>query len=411
MNKKNILIIVYRGSAELDWILPILYKLSSEYKIFTLFNNEKAYESLKKNDQLYKIWKSINFSFYVHSKYDFLLYKLLRKILTTFKWKFADKINEFFSNKIHDLKNINNKFFKNNKNLNFDIVFSEWGVHSGWLNCIKNKLFIVHYPSAPRFLINRKDRNIKKDLSKPRLDGNLLLLSFLKDKKSWSNAINEKKIKYCGIPKYDDWWINKIINLNKFKKKNINDKKIKILLSLNSLYDQKLSQDEILKFDQQFNQIFSVIEKLEKVKLIIKPHPVKNHPKYLKILENFKHLNWEIRNENLTKLSFESDIMLSWYNSAAIIEGLVAKIPSIELWHVSKRFYGNYNSSVFSHSGLSVLAKDHLSLERLITKAIKTKNAKIWKKQFKKFDSIYGIKKNKTQYTINLIKKERRKFL
>ena len=103
--------------------------------------------------------------------------------------------------------------------------------------------------------------------------------------------------------------------------------------------------------------------------------------------------------------------MLSWYNSAAIIEGLVAKIPSIELWHVSKRFYGNYNSSVFSHSGLSVLAKDHLSLERLITKAIKTKNAKIWKKQLKKFDSIYGIKKNKTQYTINLIKKERRKFL
>ena len=65
------------------------------------------------------------------------------------------------------------------------------GVHSGWLKNIKNKLFIIHYPSAPRFLINRKDRNIKKDLSKPRLDGNLLLLSFLKDKKS-PNLINEK---------------------------------------------------------------------------------------------------------------------------------------------------------------------------------------------------------------------------
>ena len=177
------------------------------------------------------------------------------------------------------------------------------------------------------------------------------------------------------------------------------------------MYDEKLSQKEIYKFDQQFIQIFSVIEKIKKVKLIIKPHPVKNHPKYLKILKKFKHLNWEVRNENLTKLSFESDVMLSWYNSAAIIEGLVAKIPSIELWHNSKRFYGNYNSSVFSSSGLSILAKDHLHLEKLMTSAIKTKNAKIWKNQFKKFDSIYGTKKNKTEYTINLIKKERRKFL
>ena len=55
-----------------------------------------------------------------------------------------------FSKKIHNLKNINNKFYKNN-NLKFDIVFSEWGVHSGWLKNIKNKLFIIHYPSAPRF--------------------------------------------------------------------------------------------------------------------------------------------------------------------------------------------------------------------------------------------------------------------
>lgn len=410
MNKKNILIIVYRGSAELDWILPVLYKLSLEYNIFTLFNNEKAYESLKKNDQLFKIWKSINLSFYVHSKYDFLLYKFLRKIFSGIKWKFTNEINDFFSKKIHDLSKINTKFFKNKNNLEFDLVFSEWGIHSGWIKYIKNKLFIVHYPSAPRFLIYRKDRNIKKDLSKPRLDGNLLLLSFSKDKKAWSNLINEKKIKYCGIPKYDDWWINKIINLNKFKKKNINNERKKILISLNSLYDEKLNQEEIFKFDQQFNQIFSVIEKLKKVRLIIKPHPVKNHPKYLKILEKFKHLNWEVSNENLTKLSFESDIMLSWYNSAAIIEGLVAKIPSIELWHTSKRLYGNYNSSVFSHSGLSVLARNHLELERLITKAIKTKNAKIWKKQFKKFDSIYGIKKNKTEHTINLIKKERKKY-
>ncbi len=49
MNKKNILIIVYRRSAELDWILPILYKLSLEYNIFTFFNNENHEQIIRFN--------------------------------------------------------------------------------------------------------------------------------------------------------------------------------------------------------------------------------------------------------------------------------------------------------------------------------------------------------------------------
>ena len=95
MNKKNILIIIYRGSAEIDWILPVLYKLSSEYNIFTLFNNKKAYESLKKMINYIKFGNQSIFHFMCIQNMIFL-YKLLRKILNTIKWKFADKINDFF---------------------------------------------------------------------------------------------------------------------------------------------------------------------------------------------------------------------------------------------------------------------------------------------------------------------------
>lgn len=54
MKNKNIVIFVYNGSAEIDWILPVLDNLSKKnYKIFTFFKSKKAYENLKSNRELY----------------------------------------------------------------------------------------------------------------------------------------------------------------------------------------------------------------------------------------------------------------------------------------------------------------------------------------------------------------------
>ncbi len=49
MKKKIILVNISKSCAEIDWILPLLYKLKDEFYIFTLFQSNEAYETLVKD--------------------------------------------------------------------------------------------------------------------------------------------------------------------------------------------------------------------------------------------------------------------------------------------------------------------------------------------------------------------------
>ena len=56
MKKKIIVLNINKSVAEIDWILPIIVKLKDKYKIFTLFQSRKAYNTLKKDKLLFNIW-------------------------------------------------------------------------------------------------------------------------------------------------------------------------------------------------------------------------------------------------------------------------------------------------------------------------------------------------------------------
>ena len=51
--KKSMLLLVKSSSGELDWILPVLFKLSKQYNIYTYFRSSSAYNSLKTNNELF----------------------------------------------------------------------------------------------------------------------------------------------------------------------------------------------------------------------------------------------------------------------------------------------------------------------------------------------------------------------
>ena len=65
--KKIALLFVHNGSAEVDGILPVLYKLSKNYKIFTFFKSKKVYQNFKSNNEVFFLWKKINKGQYVDS--------------------------------------------------------------------------------------------------------------------------------------------------------------------------------------------------------------------------------------------------------------------------------------------------------------------------------------------------------
>ena len=91
MKKKIIVLNVNKSVAEIDWILPIIVELKNKYKIFTLFQSRKAYNTLKKDKLLFNIWNDISYDY----KFDNIIDKV---------WRFVDKkiFYTLFSNKYVD---------------------------------------------------------------------------------------------------------------------------------------------------------------------------------------------------------------------------------------------------------------------------------------------------------------------
>ena len=78
MNKRlKILFVITRGAPEVDWLLPILYILSKKNEIYSLFNSEKVYLSVKKNAHLFNKLKIINRQFYIKKKLKTFYIKFL----------------------------------------------------------------------------------------------------------------------------------------------------------------------------------------------------------------------------------------------------------------------------------------------------------------------------------------------
>ena len=189
-NKNNVIVVILRrGVPELDWILPALVEASKYYKIFLIFNSEKVYKSVYSNTFFYKYITKYKFKFYVFSKYENFIWRILNKIYFKFKIeKLTSKLKDFLIFNVHNpnlVKNKVKKIFKKN-NLKISFIFSEHGVNSGWVHSFKKisgDHTIVHFPSSP--LIYGYN---KKDLApaKSRLLGDYLLIGNKLEKKIWS---------------------------------------------------------------------------------------------------------------------------------------------------------------------------------------------------------------------------------
>ena len=57
MKKKKILLIVRRHVGEIDFILPLLYRLKDNFEIITIFSEYNSYETLFNSKELYSLWK------------------------------------------------------------------------------------------------------------------------------------------------------------------------------------------------------------------------------------------------------------------------------------------------------------------------------------------------------------------
>ena len=384
MKKKIIVLSVSKSVAEIDWILPLIYELKDDFKIFTLFQSQKAYKTLVKDKLLFDLWKEASPE-----------YKIENIVEKT--WRFLDHniFYKFFSNK--DLNpfirfNIKN-YFKKSK-INFSeivIFFTEFGTYSPYINYIKNEKErpkIIHFPTSA-FIFTQQKLNENINYS---LRGDYLFVCNDLDINFWSKKIEKKKIIVVGAPKYDSSWLNKI----DCTKKIVNNKKPNILIAYSSRF-----QFEIEKNKKQLNDIMQVLECFKGYKIIFKIHPRKNHPYYLKILEKYKNLDIEVSNKNLLSLSKSCDIFLHDRNSSVIYDSLVFKNPTIEYWDTMNDLD---NKIAPDYLKLNVKANNADELKRLIKLAADDPTNEIWENQqksFKKNCKKFG--ENATSHCVNVV--------
>ena len=208
MKKKfNSLIIIRKSSSEIDWIIPVMEKMNKSVKFYTLFLNQNAYESLKKNNILFKRWQKISKNYYVQNRIDRVFFKILKKILG---W-FSKSLEKQLAFKIHDLEYLKRKLkIKNSENLHF--ILNEFQKISFWANSVINKnsntkLFLFPH-TTHIYKYSKKDLSIikKKGLKK---ECDAVFLGNKLDIEVWKSLINKNNIYITGHPKYDSFWQRK----------------------------------------------------------------------------------------------------------------------------------------------------------------------------------------------------------
>ena len=406
--KKVIIIFVNNSMAELDWIMPVIHKLSKKYYIFTYFRNKKTFETLQMNRQLFSLWHEVNNSYLIENIFTNFFYKLSRKILYFFQIKIFDK---FLNYKIHSTSFFKKIIYRklNNKNFNVKIIFSDFGESFSALKNLKlindkkkERPLIVHYPHTAMAYKEEKNK-LPVDLQ-----GDILLLSRKGDIHYFKDYIDNSKIRISGIPKYDEWWIKKILK----DKSNIFDldysiknlkKKFVITIGYYSRFDVPEFRNKEHLFKNQLIELMNVISKIPNAFIIFKLHPRRNSLIFKKILDKYDKKIWQISRMHLIKLNNLSNCFINSVESAACFDSLCLKIPTLQIWRIKgveqpKNDHG-------SRLGLVKNLKNVNELTKYLTLSL-NKNHNLWKLQQSNFKNNCPYLGAATKKTLDIINQE-----
>ena len=378
--KKKILLIVRRTSGEIDWVLPILNKISNQYEIITIFENKSIFNDLKRNRQLFALWSVISNKYYVRNIYDDLigrsLISVFNKLEKIFKVSLASKKEKIFKN-IFVKKIIKSKLKINNLD-SISFLFHDWGGFTGWINAFKNtKIKIIYFPhSTLKYSITPKHLN--------NLFGHIMIVGSKSEKMKWKKLFNGKII-VTGHPKYSSEW------LSKFKPLKSNNKKFKIVLPMKDWKDSV----EKKKLQNILLSVFEVLDKhSDKIILYIKvarKHYYANKNFINSLLIKFQ-ISFKFCEDSLLSLAKSSDLFLVFNDSSVTYDALSQKTLSIELW--------NKNPKISTTKKYTFQAKNKKDFEKTFNKVF-NKNIKNY--TIKKYKIFYKNFLTKIKYN-NILK-------
>lgn len=378
MSKKiNTLLIVRKSYLEIDWILPVFYQIKNN-NLYTLFVNEKAFNSLKKNTILYKKWKKINKSFYIQNKFDNFFLKFLRYLLSklVFKKKIFLVLLHFLNYRIHDINFLKKKLkLKNSKS--FDCVFNEFQKISFWTRTLKEKskkIKIFLFPHTTHIYSKTASelKAIYENSFKIICDG--IFLGSKIDSIMWLKKISQEKIYITGHPKYSLKW-----RQNFFDKKK--RKVTKILFCIKDPYNYstfintKLYLEKVYDICKNFNYLLEIK---------LPPYYTKSTLRLINFFKRDKiNKYYIITDNNIFSSLNDSRLLINFNKSATTLDAVSCHIPTIQLPAINdeKANFGS-NDSIYTSLNLVTTATNPDDLEQKILRILK--NHSLYKKKTKK---------------------------
>jgi hypothetical protein len=416
IDRSIIILHVRKHAAEIDWILPLIYKFNYKINLVTIFNNEECYKSLVLNKSLYKLWHSICTSYYIENSHNNFFYKILFKIILLFEkigFKKLIIIKEYILNKIYNLNEFEN--FLKIKISDIKVLFLVWNNYSYWANIFKkinSNILITRFPesnhiwsyasSIKKFLKNTNYKKLPCDLYLSSNESNLISffgeinkpnidLGYIKYEKHWIKKINGKIIK-------DDYFFNIAVATRPF---------------FHGVYKKPYFSSS--SYYYLIDSIMKIAATIKNSRVFFKVHPNSEDEEILKkALDKYKAIKWKIVHEHLFCLAKRSDVCISFYSSA-VLDFLACEKPTIEFWRSDidniDLIYDRLNkrhSSIYNKLGLVFSANDYMQLSKLIYKIYEKKADKmiLFQKQrfINKILSHLIAKRKKFEQLKNIIK-------
>jgi len=358
-----IILVVSKSFGEVDWILPVLTLFKEqhpEWEIITLFSHKVIYDFLTLNTTLLAQFSQVS-----------SLNIVPQELALFFQENVAPEQVKII------LKDYNE---------------DQYSPYKTEVERYCPSALVVSYPHSNHIFSNRGTDGLRIC---PDPDAysvhDLFLLCSEHDIPYWSRYVDVGKIRTFGYPRYDSWWMKRILsgpNLRESEEFRRAQQFEKVFFYVSrGAHPVYLNQGD---YEYLLRSTLEETLRYEDGLLLIKPHPRQDVEDLHRVLSDYDPQRWMVSGLHLMELASLADVVISGWSSG-ILDGLAVGKPVIEFWRFSgmdpdcRVSSDGRPSTIYRELGLVRAAETREELAALLADAISDPEGPAWQVQKRAF--------------------------